>query len=281
MLRFRIPDIFLGAILGVATLGLAIFAIGFVLGSSQFSGQSQGPEKTNGCEPKNEQYEPWWQRAVTDPFTLCLVFVGAFQVGLFYRQLKIIRGSLVDAKKAANAAAEGAQAAQESADVARASSEASIAFNRPYVRVSKVNASIRGNVLSRIKQDVFPRTTILREPYAVCTIENYGKTPAFVDATQAQLRFSGDDLQIILTIGKPIPVVTLKTGQLYRFKVPLGEPINQQRAEDIQSGKQYFWLHFNFVYLDVLGKIHQTPDKWRYTFDLDSFSGVAAYREAT
>jgi hypothetical protein len=44
MLRFRIPDILLGAIFGVATLGLAIFAVGFVLGSSQFSGQSQGPK---------------------------------------------------------------------------------------------------------------------------------------------------------------------------------------------------------------------------------------------
>ena len=102
MLRFRIPDIFLGAILGVATLGFAIFAMGFVLGSSQYSGhptQSQGPEKTNGSESNNEQQEPWWQRAATDPiavFTLCLVLVGAFQVGLFYVQLKIIRDSLID-----------------------------------------------------------------------------------------------------------------------------------------------------------------------------------------
>jgi hypothetical protein len=67
MLRFRIRDIVLGAIFGVATLGLAIFAGGFVLGSSQLSGQSQGPEKSNSCETNNEQYEPWWQRAVTDP----------------------------------------------------------------------------------------------------------------------------------------------------------------------------------------------------------------------
>lgn len=85
----------------------------------------------------------------------------------------------------------------------------------------------------------------------------------------------------MLTVGKPIPVVTLKTGQSYRFKVPLGESINQQRAEDIQSGKQYFWLHFNFVYRDVLENNHQTPDKWKYSFDLDSFSGETAYREAT
>jgi hypothetical protein len=61
----------------------------------------------------------------------------------------------------------------------------------------------------------------------------------------------------------------------------LGEFINQQRAKGIQSGEQHFWLHFNCIYRDVLGKIHQTPDKWRYTFDLDSFSGGNAYSEAT
>jgi hypothetical protein len=114
MLRFRIHDIFLGAILGIATLGFAIFAMGFVLGSSQYSGQptqSQGPEKTNGSESKNEQPEPWWQRVVADPiavFTLCLALTGAFQVGLFYVQLKIIRESLVDAKRIVSKRREGA-----------------------------------------------------------------------------------------------------------------------------------------------------------------------------
>ena len=114
-----------------------------------------------------------------------------------------------------------------------------------------------------------------------CAISAGCFAPAFVEKTEAQLRLSDRDSGIILTVGKPIPVVTLKTGQSYRFKVPLGESINQQRAEDIQSGKQYFWLHFNFVYRDVLETIRRTPDKWRYTFDLDSFSGETAYREAT
>jgi hypothetical protein len=200
-----------------------------------------------------------------DGITVFLFIAAVTQIVLFV----LIRASLENANEAT-------KAAQESADVARASSEAAIAFERPYVRVSEIQALIRGTFV-----DAFPNTVILRNPSAICTIENYGKTPAFVDVTQAQLRFSGDDLQIILTIGKPIPIVTLKTGQSYQFKVPLGEPINRQRAEDIQSGKQYFWLHFNFVYRDVLGQIHQTPDKWRYTFDLDSFSGVAANREAT
>jgi hypothetical protein len=211
-------------------------------------------------------------------FTLLLFLAAVGQIGLFVWQLKLIRESLNEAKVAADAAKFGARAARESAGIARASSEAAIAFERPYVRISEIKAIIRS---TRGGEDVFQNTEILREPYAVCIIENYGKTPAFVEKTEAQLRFSAGDLQIILEKGKPIPVVTLKTGQSYHFEVPLGEPINQQRAEDIQSGGQYFWLHFNFIYRDVLGKIHQTPDIWRYTFDLDSFSGGTAYREAT
>jgi hypothetical protein len=86
----------------------------------------------------------------------------------------------------------------------------------------------------------------LLEPYATCTIENFGRTLAFVEKIEAQLRFSADDLQCILEMGKSIPIVTLKTGQSYQFNVPLGEPITQQRAEEIQSEKQHFWVHFNF-----------------------------------
>jgi hypothetical protein len=256
-------------------------AMGFIFSSS-------APCQTTNCQRyqdranercKDKQWEclrHWITHDAAGFFTLWLVIVGGGQLGMFWKQLGYINKSLTAANIAANAA-------KEAAKIARESSEAAIAFERPYVRISGIKASIRGNVfLSRIRKDVFPKTDILQEPYAMCTIENYGKTPAFIDATQAQLRFSGDNLQIILTVGKPIPVVTLRTGQSYRFKVPLGEPINQQRAEDIQSGEQYFWLHFNFVYLDVLGKIHQTPDKWKYIVSLDSFSCVTgAYRETT
>jgi hypothetical protein len=68
------------------------------------------------------------------------------------------------------------------------------------VRINEIKALIRGEVHRTL--DVFPNTVILRKPSAICTIENYGKTPAFVDETQTQLRFSADDLQIVLATGK-------------------------------------------------------------------------------
>jgi hypothetical protein len=92
-------------------------------------------------------------------------------------------------RAAADAAKEGAQSARDSADVARISSEAAIAFERPYVRISKIEASVCATDANDI-DDVFPSTVILREPFATCYIENYGKTPAFVEKTYAQFRFS-------------------------------------------------------------------------------------------
>jgi hypothetical protein len=131
MLRFRVRETGFGVALIVA-----VFALGFVAGSSQQPSpptQNQSSEKPGGAYSNNEQHEPWWQRASMDPvavFTLCLVLVGAFQVGLFYVQLKLIRVSLTDAKIAADAAKDGAKAAQDSADIARTSM---VAGDRAYV----------------------------------------------------------------------------------------------------------------------------------------------------
>jgi hypothetical protein len=212
----------------------------------------------------------WTTKDSISFYTAMLFVVTAILAGVSFVQIRF----LIRADKTARISA---NAAKESADVARASSEAAIAFERPYVRISEIKASIRGDGINI----VFQNTGILREPSAICVIENYGKTPAFVEKTQAQLMFSADDPQMTLERGKPIPIVTLKTGQSYRFEVPLGEVISQQRAEAIQSGEQHFWLHFNFVYRDVLGKTHQTPDKWKYSFPLDSFSGGTSYKNAT
>jgi hypothetical protein len=150
-------------------------------------------------EFEQESFGHWITHDAAGFFTPWLVFVGGIQLALFWIQLGYISDSLINSKEAA-------KAAKKAANIAKTSSKAAIAFERPYVRVSGIKPSIRGNVfLSRIRNDIFQTTNILREPYAMCTIENYGKTPAFIEATQAQLRFSPADLQIILTIGKPIP----------------------------------------------------------------------------
>jgi hypothetical protein len=64
-------------------------------------------------------------------FATGLLFIAAaFQVGLFWWQLRLIRESLVDTKLAAEAAKEGADATRDSADISRL---AMIASDRAYV----------------------------------------------------------------------------------------------------------------------------------------------------
>lgn len=113
LVRRQIPDIFLGALLAVA-----VFLIGFVFGSLPHSGSSTEPEsaaKSGNTGTQHPEQKNWWNDPVAD-FTLGLVLVGAFQVGLFYVQLQLIGKSLRDAKIAAEAAKESADAAKISAD---------------------------------------------------------------------------------------------------------------------------------------------------------------------
>jgi hypothetical protein len=117
-LRFRFSEIFFGMLLAGA-----IFALGSAFWSSQ-SPTSPPKEnaKTDDSTNQQKQKEGWLERAA-DPLaviTLLLVVVGAGQVVLFYRQLSIIRESLVDAKVSADAAKEAAEAVKSQAEVAKA-----------------------------------------------------------------------------------------------------------------------------------------------------------------
>jgi hypothetical protein len=132
MLRFRIPEIFLGAFLAVA-----IFATGILFSSQYFpqTTQANGTEKSSQSAENKSDPKGFWEGVTTDPvaaFTLGLVLVGAFQVGLFWVQLKIIGESLTDAKVAADAAKRAAKATEDSVDLARTTAERQL---RAYVVV--------------------------------------------------------------------------------------------------------------------------------------------------
>jgi hypothetical protein len=274
MLRFRIPDILLGAILGVATLGMAIFAMGFVLGSSQYSGQptqSQGPEKTSASESKNEQQEPWWQRAATDPiavFTLCLVLIGAFQVGLFYVQLKIIRESLVDAKKAANAADVSAKAAKVSAD-------GFMNAERPYIYINSIQPLLGIEYFPGITAGP-NRVTRIAELKVV--VKNYGRTPAIIKQISSQLRLSKDNPPMTLSV-IPGQFIIIERDGTYSFDVPMGYELIEGTAMLLRDGEIKFWLHFLFIYRDIFGDPHETAGRWSYSLASRNWDGE--YEKAT
>lgn len=132
MYRFRIPEVFLGCFLTIA-----VFATGMLFAwDGRYSGQptrsnhSGEPEKptSNKSDPK-----PFWENATTDPvaaFTLGLVFVGLFQAGLFFVQLRFMRKGMDDATAAANAASNSASAAIEANKINR---DNFLADHRPWL----------------------------------------------------------------------------------------------------------------------------------------------------
>jgi hypothetical protein len=249
MLRFRIHDILLGAILGVATLGMALFAMGFVLGSSQYSGQptqSQSPEKTNGPESKNEQQEPWGQRAVTDPiavFTLCLVIVGAFQVGLFYVQLKIIRESLADAKIAADAATKAADAAQQSATATTAS-----------VKLAGQTAKRQLRAYVFVDSARFEPPPAPNSPWYIrVTLRNFGQTPAYSVVVKCEKEICATkDENIIPPFSTNVavhPPAIMPPGHPHLALLVCEELCNYQAWNSlVQAGKNaYIWGHVDYI----------------------------------
>lgn len=152
--KFRIPDVFLGMMLAIA-----LFVLG-VLFASPYSGQPTQEDGGTKATQTNANRKPdkfSWNWFAEDPvgfFTLCLVAVGLFQVGLFYVQLHLIRKGLTPA--------------QQAADAAKAASVHIPTVERAYVS--------GGAMRLMAKPEEFR-----------CAINNYGKTPAFIGTVQMHI----------------------------------------------------------------------------------------------
>jgi hypothetical protein len=136
------------------------------LSSQNPAAQPHSSAKTDSTTNQQKQEEAWWKRA-SEPLTVItflLVVVGAAQLGLFYRQLTLIHDSLIDAKKAAEAAQSAAAATTKQAKI---SEDALVKVERPYVFVF----AVRG-----IRHD-----TENGGFYVEYTVANYGKLPAIIE----------------------------------------------------------------------------------------------------
>jgi hypothetical protein len=161
MLKYRVPEVFLGAL-----LALAIFALGAMFWSSQNSGSATnnaGPDKRSNASSKGNDSEPTWITAenLLALFTLGLVIVAGVQLRFFYVQLRLIRESLDDAKKAADAAERAADATTASVDLARTTAE------------RQLRAYIVGTLSSKIRGFNTPK------PITTLAFKNSGQTPAY------------------------------------------------------------------------------------------------------
>jgi len=163
LIKTRIPELFLGALMAVA-----VFGMGFVFGSLPQSGnstQNQSAAKSQDAGAEYKEQKNWWNDAVAD-FTLGLVLVGLFQAGLFYVQLRLIRKSMIDAEIAAKAAKDAADASKIQANVAKATLAS---VQRPYIFVFGIDRLMT-------RDDVASVT-----PFVEYVVANYGQTPAIIE----------------------------------------------------------------------------------------------------
>jgi len=179
-IKFRIPEIVLGALLAVA-----IFAMGFVFAASQYPATStDNPRgnKTSNEKEKSGQSERTWITSdnLLALFTLGLVIVGGIQLRFFYVQLRLISQSLADAKEAAEGTTAAAKAATRQAKIA----EDSLAkLERPYLFIFNVGR-LKTEKLEDPEAEGSGDDILLSVTYSVA---NYGKIPAIIKHAQAGL----------------------------------------------------------------------------------------------
>jgi Na+-transporting methylmalonyl-CoA/oxaloacetate decarboxylase gamma subunit len=164
-MRFRVPEIFLGAFLAVA-----VFAMGILFASSwpdskqtaqAITSQQTEKHSEKAKTPDDELIgSTWLTKDAAGFFTFWLVVVGVGQVILFYVQLRLISAAAVDAEKAGIAAERAADATTASVDLARSTAEKQL---RAYVLVTNI-------AISGVEPDATPTANII--------FKNSGQTPA-------------------------------------------------------------------------------------------------------
>jgi hypothetical protein len=176
-MRFRVPEIFLGAFLAVA-----VFAMGMMFSSqnSRQLAQTNSPEKSEQAADHKGEPKGFWRTASADPlaaFTLALVVVGLAQAGLFFVQLRLIRESLAPAKEAANAAKDAAEAAKLNADALMIAEAAQI-----YLIVVHSNIDRLYQLGGMYNNSPTMHPSPSDPPWVEYRLRNYGKSPAIVQS---------------------------------------------------------------------------------------------------
>jgi hypothetical protein len=157
-MKFRVPEIVLGALLTVA-----VFAIGMLSESSRRHPAEQQAASNTAKEGTSHQPERslwnWVTHDAAGFFTLWLVIVGGGQIGLFYWQLRLIKVAADDAKRAGEAAERAAKATEDAVGLSRDTAKRQL---RAYVIVDAESFDTRpGKFISKLK------------------VINTGQTPAY------------------------------------------------------------------------------------------------------
>jgi hypothetical protein len=243
--RFRFPEILFGMLLAVA-----IFALGAGFESSRHPTAETPPNSNAENQKQPEGYWSatwdWLTHDATGAFTGFLVIVGAVQIGVFLRQLRLIRESLRPAEDAAKAAVDSAQTAEKSF----------IASRRPWIGIDNISP--------------IP-LKIGAEPDVLLAVKNFGPGPAIQMKAKVQ---GGIRLKAQRTPDPPTDVTDPDAGVAivmptspYRYRPFKNYPVlTQEQGDGLIAKTHIAWIIGIIKYEGGMGDKHETTFRLEYFF---------------
>jgi hypothetical protein len=216
----RFPDVLIGCLLTVA-----VFALGML-----FASPAAHHDELIGST--------WLTKDASGFFTFALAIVGVLQALLFWRQLKLIRESLVPAKEAAESAKLNAEAVMT----------AEGAHLYPVLANDNLHDEVFRGIIwypnSGNESDNVPT------PSVTVRFKNYGKTPAVVESimwgiefypTPSSLRtMHMPDRTVIEIIVAGQETADLKVDMLATFNRGMAKSVREYRSELLFFGEVVF-----------------------------------------
>lgn len=217
-------------------------------------------------------------------FTLALVFVGGFQVRLFWVQLRLIGESLVDAKKAADAAEGAASAANKQAKITE---ESFAKLERPWIFVRlhpflKDNPADATNTIRAIEDGlaypVAARDPPDRIPLAIFDISNHGRMPGVItdchillepvevtaNGPQIGFGFIRDDVHGPVGPGETRADLSVDCPGGVEYGVLVDIVTGESRPIPTGTPKHIFVFRAVIAYRDVARDVHVSSFCWRF-----------------
>jgi hypothetical protein len=208
---------------------------------------------------------PWLTQDAAGFFALLLVIVGVGQLVLFWRQLRLIRESLVDAKQAADAATQGAKAAETNA-------QALIDAESAKVYVVDLDSNIARILHIGKHHTPPPDAEMFEPPWIQYRLKNYGKSPALI--INALHGFSLTNVNELphgfsLAYGKKLPLDRFKWASWNRameivgvgqesnpIKCEYDGPFTSEDAKSIVTPDALLTFYGVAIFLDTFGREH-------------------------
>jgi len=178
-----------------------------------------------------------------------LFLVGLAQAGLFWWQLWLIRASLKDAQKAAEAATTGAEAAKEAAEATRASVD-----KMQEIAERQLRAYVGVETGGGVNQDFEKRTFFELDPI----LTNSGQTPAYKLHHIARLAILPFPLPFAFNF--PLPPVydehslgVIGAGKQYKIFALAERMYSQEEIDELATLEKRLFIYGIVHYTDVFG----------------------------